>query len=79
MMRTKARMGGVLNGSSGSASGRVESAEEWEMRPGGMLVQKRNPDSDRNATPPPPTIRVRVKHGSIYHEISISSASSFGN
>ncbi|PKI38332.1 hypothetical protein CRG98_041243 [Punica granatum] len=79
-MRTKARMGGGLNGSSGAGSGRVESGvEEWEMRPGGMLVQKRNPDSDCRAAPPPPTIRVRVKHGSIYHEISISSAASFGD
>ncbi|KAK4766585.1 hypothetical protein SAY87_008227 [Trapa incisa] len=79
MMRTKAKMGGGLNGSSGAGSGRVNSGEEWEMRPGGMLVQKRNPDSDRNAAPPPPTIRVRVKHGSIYHEISISSTATFGD
>lgn len=51
---------------------------EWEMRPGGMLVQKRNPDSDHNCLPPPPTIRVRVKYGSIYHEINISSQATFG-
>ncbi|KAK4749700.1 hypothetical protein SAY87_027149 [Trapa incisa] len=79
MMRTKAKMRGGLNGSSGTGTGRVDSGEEWEMRPGGMLVQKRNPDSDRNAAPPPPTIRVRVKHGSIYHEISISSTATFGD
>lgn len=48
----------------------------WEMRPGGMLVQKRT-DSDQNR-PPPPTIRVRVKYGSIYHEINISSQATFG-
>lgn len=48
----------------------------WEMRPGGMLVQKRT-DLDQNL-PPPPTIRVRVKYGSIYHEINISSQASFG-
>lgn len=52
--------------------------DEWEMRPGGMLVQKRDPDSDHNRVPPPPTIRVRVKHGSVYHEINISSQASFG-
>nr|GLL39324.1 BAG family molecular chaperone regulator 1-like [Ipomoea trifida] len=49
---------------------------EWEMRPGGMLVQKRGPDSEN--LPPPPNIRVRVKYGSIYHEISISSQATFG-
>ncbi|KAK3220794.1 hypothetical protein Dsin_014764 [Dipteronia sinensis] len=52
-------------------------AHDWELRPGGMLVQKRNPDSDRTSAPAP-TIRVRVKYGSIYHEISISSQSTFG-
>lgn len=52
--------------------------DEWEMRPGGMLVQKRDPDSDHNRVPPPPPIRVRVKHGSVYHEINISSQASFG-
>ncbi|CAN1158902.1 BAG family molecular chaperone regulator 1 [Linum perenne] len=50
---------------------------EWELRPGGMLVQKRNPDSDHRSIVPP-TIRVRVKYGSITHEISISSQSTFG-
>ncbi|KAM7491657.1 hypothetical protein LguiA_034578 [Lonicera macranthoides] len=50
---------------------------EWERRPGGMLVQKRNPDSDQNRVPPP-TIRVRVKYGSVYHEINISSQATFG-
>ncbi|CAH9123570.1 unnamed protein product [Cuscuta epithymum] len=50
--------------------------KEWEMRPCGMLVQKRNPDSDIH--PSPPTVRVRVKYGSVYHEISISSQATFG-
>ncbi|MCD7448203.1 hypothetical protein HAX54_039558 [Datura stramonium] len=50
---------------------------EWEVRPGGMLVQKRNPDSENR--PPPPPIRVRVKYGSIYHEINISSQATFGD
>lgn len=49
---------------------------EWEVRPGGMLVQKRSPDSENR--PPPPPIRVRVKYGSIYHEINISSQATFG-
>ncbi|KAK9143523.1 hypothetical protein Syun_012923 [Stephania yunnanensis] len=62
-------------------NGRSEEVE-WEMRPGGMLVQKRTPESDR-ASVPPPTIRVRVKHGSSsssssYHEIYINSQATFG-
>lgn len=56
---------------------KVEPGEkEWELRPGGMLVQKRTDAGETRA--PPPTIRVRVKYGSIYHEISISSESTFG-
>ncbi|XP_076883867.1 BAG family molecular chaperone regulator 2-like [Bidens hawaiensis] len=50
---------------------------EWEVRPGGMLVQKRDPNDEQNGVPPP-TIRVRVKYGSIYHEINISSQATFG-
>ncbi|MQM21446.1 hypothetical protein Taro_054486 [Colocasia esculenta] len=49
---------------------------EWETRPGGMLVQKRNPDAA--AGPPAPTIRVRVKYGAAHHEIYLSSQASFG-
>ncbi|KAA8533772.1 hypothetical protein F0562_031289 [Nyssa sinensis] len=66
-----------MNGSSGGGSGREGNENEWELRPGGMLVQKRNPDLDQTRVPPP-AIRVRVKYGSIYHEISISSQSTFG-
>ncbi|KAK9147733.1 hypothetical protein Scep_006490 [Stephania cephalantha] len=67
--------------SAAANNGRSEEVE-WEMRPGGMLVQKRTPESDR-ASLPPPTIRVRVKHGSSsssssYHEIYINSQATFG-
>lgn len=55
-----------------------EGENEWEVRPGGMLVQKRDPDEEQNRIPPP-TIRVRVKYRSIYHEIFISSQATFGN
>lgn len=78
MMRMKTKTTGLTtgpppptnNGSSAAATG------EWEVRPGGMLVQKRT-DSDQNRIPPP-TIRVRVKYGSIYHEVNISSQATFG-
>ncbi|KAL3513389.1 hypothetical protein ACH5RR_026106 [Cinchona calisaya] len=50
--------------------------DNWEMRPGGMFVQKRT-NSYQNL-PPPPSIRIRVKYGSIYHELHISSQATFG-
>ncbi|GAA0185120.1 chaperone [Lithospermum erythrorhizon] len=78
-MRTKAsdvpRSSGGASSSSGSRGGGVVEGE-WEVRPGGMLVQKRN-DADQNM-PPPPTIRIRVKYGSSIHEIDISSQATFG-
>lgn len=54
----------------------VPKEEVWEVRPGGMLVQKRSPDAD---PPPVPTIRVKVKFNGVYHEIYINSQASFGN
>jgi len=50
---------------------------EWELRPGGMVVQKRNSDANQNFTSKS-TIKVRVKYGSSYHQIQISSHASFG-
>lgn len=75
-MKTKTTGMSQMNGGSGGGGGE-STTSEWELRPGGMLVQKRS-DSDHNSIPPP-TIRVRVKYGSIYHEINISSQASFGN
>ncbi|XP_041008570.1 BAG family molecular chaperone regulator 1-like [Juglans microcarpa x Juglans regia] len=74
-MMTKTTGVGRMNGVGGAADS--GGAAEWEMRPGGMLVQKRDPDSDRNSVPAP-TIRVKVKFGSTYHEIYISSQATFG-
>ncbi|XP_073159427.1 BAG family molecular chaperone regulator 2-like [Henckelia pumila] len=85
MMRMETKNDGLptqMNGGSGvtgggSGGGRNGGGEKiWELRPGGMLVQKRS-EVDNNSVPPP-TIRVRVKYGSIYHEIRISSQASFG-
>lgn len=47
---------------------------EMELRPGGMVVQKRTDHSSSV----PRGIRVRVKYGSVHHEISINSQSTFG-
>ncbi|KAJ7970008.1 BAG family molecular chaperone regulator-like protein [Quillaja saponaria] len=77
MMRMKNKSTGLsaMNGS--STGGGEPGTGDWEVRPGGMLVQTRNSDSDRNSVPPP-TIRVRVKYGSTYHEVNISSQATFG-
>ncbi|XP_059443795.1 BAG family molecular chaperone regulator 1-like [Corylus avellana] len=48
---------------------------DLEVRPGGMLVQKREMNGGSQSIP---TIKVRVKYGSSYREIRISSQASFG-
>lgn len=51
-------------------------AIEWELRPGGMLVQKRefvDPASSLG-----PLIRVKVSYGLLSHEISVPQQASFG-
>ncbi|KAG5228408.1 BAG family molecular chaperone regulator [Salix suchowensis] len=58
--------------------GNVNIAEEWEIRPGGMLVQKRTTADSNHNSVPVSTIKVRVKYGSSCHEIGTSSQASFG-
>lgn len=60
----------------GGAAGERRREKEWELRPGGMLVQKRTDGEQTRA--PLPTIRARVKYKSVYHEIHISSQATFG-
>jgi len=60
------------------ASAAAVKEDEWEVRPGGMLVQKRSPDADAPAGALVPTIRVKVKFNGVYHEIYINSQASFG-
>ncbi|XAR55033.1 hypothetical protein NMG60_11030406 [Bertholletia excelsa] len=69
LMTNKARAAGMSPTAKHGGNG------GWEVRPGGMLVQRRNSDPNPVAIP---KIRVRVKHGSFYHEISISPHASFG-
>ncbi|KAH9624518.1 hypothetical protein KSS87_019492 [Heliosperma pusillum] len=63
-------------GGGGGGVGDEERPENWELRPCGMLVQKRI-DADQNIKPPP-SVRVRVKYGSFYHDILINSQATFG-
>ncbi|KAH9777690.1 BAG family molecular chaperone regulator 1 [Citrus sinensis] len=51
---------------------------ELEIRPGGMFVQMRNSESSNRSSVSVPTIKVRVKFGSTYHEVLISPQASFG-
>ncbi|GLT40464.1 hypothetical protein SLA2020_146010 [Shorea laevis] len=79
MERMRSSTNGMFlkNNSVGEATGSNMNPEDLEIRPGGMLVQKRDSGSDENPVSVP-TIKVRVKHGSKYHEIYISSEASFG-
>ncbi|KAL0295992.1 UNVERIFIED_CONTAM: BAG family molecular chaperone regulator 1 [Sesamum radiatum] len=59
-----------------AAGGRgSEAASGLEIRPGGMLVQKRTSDANHNSNP---KIKVRVKYGSSQHEITLSPEATFG-
>jgi len=64
------------------AAGKVTAEEVWEVRPGGMLVQKRVAGDDEPAledVKPVPTIRVKAKHCGMTHEIYISAEATFGD
>ncbi|CAH2073731.1 unnamed protein product [Thlaspi arvense] len=70
MMKMKTGATPSVSGGGGSGG----SGNEWESRPGGMVVQRRTDQS----SDVPRVIRVRVKYGSVYHETNINSQSSFG-
>lgn len=61
---------GVENGS-GFNSREID----WELRPGGMLVQKRDVGDD----PSGPMIKIKVSHGSYHYDITVPAQSTFGN
>lgn len=52
----------------------VQREIEWELRPGGMLVQKRNAGNASAG----PMIKIKVSHGSYHHEITVPAQSTFG-
>ncbi|KAK7245634.1 hypothetical protein RIF29_40482 [Crotalaria pallida] len=64
-----------LSASKESSSSTAREEEfEWEMRPGGMLVQKRTAKEDA----PTHNLRLRIAYGALRYEISVSSISTFG-
>ncbi|XP_068655105.1 BAG family molecular chaperone regulator 2-like [Aristolochia californica] len=69
MMKRSSLRGGV-----GESLTTMEGDIEWELRPGGMLVQKRAEQSASSA----PIYRVRIAFGAVRYEISINSQSTFG-
>ncbi|CAH8268288.1 unnamed protein product [Arabidopsis lyrata] len=61
---------------------------EWEVRPGGMLVQRRDDtassdqplqDPDSASAAFSQTIRITVSHGSSHHDLHISAHATFGD
>ncbi|XWS40449.1 hypothetical protein CRYUN_Cryun18bG0141200 [Craigia yunnanensis] len=68
------RMSESSNNTTSLSSTSIEEEIEWEMRPGGMLVQKRNQNADVSA----PDIRLRVAYGAVHYEISVNSRATFG-
>ncbi|KAF7842916.1 BAG family molecular chaperone regulator 2 [Senna tora] len=82
MMRTKKKLnayGGaaeISTATSTTARENDDGAAEWEMRPGGMLVQKRSGKADD--APPVRNLRLRIAYGALRYEISVSSMATFG-
>jgi hypothetical protein len=56
----------------GRSGGGREADGEWELRPGGMLVQRRDGEAAG------PTIRVRVSHGAALRDVAVPAQATFG-
>lgn len=48
---------------------------DWELRPGGMLVQKRDDGGGASG----PMIKIKVSHGTYQHDISVPAQATFGD
>ncbi|KAJ6803582.1 BAG family molecular chaperone regulator 4 [Iris pallida] len=60
---------------SSSSSPESEAPIDWELRPGGMVVQRRDDDED---VADGPTIRIKVHHDTSHHDLSVPAQSTFG-
>ncbi|XP_021812430.1 BAG family molecular chaperone regulator 2-like [Prunus avium] len=76
MLKRRSNSYGRARDSSNTPPSSTSRDEEvaWEMRPGGMLVQKRGENSDA----PAPNLRLRIAFGAMRYEISAASRSTFG-
>lgn len=72
-MRFKPKAGGFSSPVKAGGGGGCEAAAGWEVRPGGMFVQRRTSDYDKSSK----NVKVRVKYGSSYHEMTLSSLANF--
>ncbi|XP_073047046.1 BAG family molecular chaperone regulator 3-like [Primulina eburnea] len=73
MLKMKPKVTGVSFPSPIKGGG-SESAAGLEVRPCGMYVQNRSKDTKACV----PNIKVKVKYGSYFHEVTLSSQASFG-
>ncbi|KAK4776309.1 hypothetical protein SAY86_004997 [Trapa natans] len=64
------------HGQGETARGTAWNQLDWEMRPSGMLVQRREDGAEGGG--PGPMIRINVSYGSSHYEIFLPSSSSFG-
>lgn len=63
-----------MSDNSTTTSSSTDEEIEWERRPGGMLVQKRNEKNDA----PVLNVRLRITYGALRYEISVNSQATFG-
>ncbi|RWV90633.1 hypothetical protein GW17_00047144 [Ensete ventricosum] len=67
----KSRSNGMVGGRESQSCRMIE----WELRPGGMLVQKR---SNVAGGPTEPLIKIKVSHGCYQHQLSVPAHSTIG-
>lgn len=76
MIKRKSNARGKMHESSTTTSSSTSTEDEigCELRPGGMLVQKRSEKTDV----PPANLRLRIAFGALRKEISVNSRATFG-
>lgn len=75
--RSSSKLGSSGNNGGGTVKGGGGGEIKWELRPGGMLVQKRESIGEREGGEG--LITVRVSTVSRWHDITIQATSTFGN
>lgn len=75
MIKRKSNAHGKMHErSTTTSSTSIEEEVDCELRPGGMLVQKRSEKTDV----PAPNLRLRIAFGALRYEISVNSRTTFG-